>query len=99
MDRVRKRRRSKRDGLHRRAESRPAAPHDPLEDVFEAGGQLFLAVGYTPGGAPFGPRVEIVNGELVFPDEPPVDIDPTVEPEDEGPPAWDSPSAQRESPF
>ena len=39
------------------------------------------------------------TGELVFPDEPPVDIDPTVEPEDEGPPAWDSPSAHRESAF
>jgi hypothetical protein len=43
--------------------------------VFESGGELFLAVGYTPGGAPFGPRVEIVDGELIFPDELPVDVD------------------------
>lgn len=39
------------------------------EDVFESGGELFLAVGYTPGGAPFGPRAEIIDGELVFPEE------------------------------
>ena len=39
-------------------------PRDPLEDVFESGGELFLAIGYTPGGAPFGPRVEIADGEL-----------------------------------
>jgi hypothetical protein len=58
-------------------------PRDPLEDVFESGGELFVAVGCTPGGAPFGPRVEIVDGELVFPDEPPLDVDSTVVPEDE----------------
>ncbi|MGO9902835.1 MAG: hypothetical protein ACLP0J_24800 [Solirubrobacteraceae bacterium] len=53
-----------------------------LEDVFESGGELFLAIDYTPGGAPFGPRVEIVDGELVFPDEPALDVDLTVGPED-----------------
>jgi hypothetical protein len=51
---------------------------------------LFLAVGYTPGGAPFGPRVEIVDGELVFPDELPVDVDSMLGPEDEDCSHWDS---------
>ena len=75
-------------------------PRDPLEDVFESGGELlFLAIGYTPGGAPFGPRVEIVDGELAFPDESPVDIDSEVGPEDEDSPHRDSPSPDRESPF
>jgi hypothetical protein len=37
----------------------------------------------TSGGAPFGPRVEIVDGELVFPDEPPPDVDSKLGPEDE----------------
>jgi hypothetical protein len=55
-------------------------PSDPLEDVYESGGELFLAVGYTSGGAPFGPRVEIVDGELVFPDEPPLDFNWKVGP-------------------
>jgi hypothetical protein len=57
-------------------------PYDPLEDVFESGGQLFLAVGYTPGGAPFGPRVEIIDGELTFPEDP-LDVDPMLGPDDE----------------
>jgi hypothetical protein len=48
---------------------------DPLEDVVEYAGQLIFAVGFTPGGAPFGPRVEIVDGELRFPDEEPLDLD------------------------
>ena len=65
-------------------------PRDPLEDVFESGGELFLAIGYTPGGAPFGPHVKIVDGELAFPDEPPVDIDSEVRPADE-----DSPDGTR----
>jgi hypothetical protein len=59
-------------------------PCDPLQDVFESGGELFLAVGYTPGGAPFGPRVEIVDGELVFPDEPSLGFDSQVGPQDKG---------------
>ena len=50
-------------------------PRDPFEDVFESGGELFLAIGNTPGGAPFGPRVEIVDGELTFPDELAIDLD------------------------
>ena len=74
-------------------------PYDPVDDVVEVGGELFLAVGYTPGGAPFGPRVEIVDGELVFPDELALDDDPTAEPEDEGCPAWDLPLLHRDSPF
>jgi hypothetical protein len=75
VSRARKRRRSDRDGSRLRAASGLPEPRDPLEDVFESGGELFLAVGYTPGGAPFGPRVQIVDGELVFPDEPPFDVD------------------------
>ena len=51
--------------------------------MLESGGELYLAVGYTPGGAPFGPRVEIIDGELTFPDEPLLDVDPIVEPENE----------------
>ena len=74
-------------------------PHDPLEDVFESGGELFLAIGSTPGGAPFGPGVEIVDGELVFPDEPPLDVDSEVGPEDEDSPHWDPPPPDRDSPF
>ena len=74
-------------------------PHDPLEDVFESGGELFLAIGSTPGGAPFGPRVEIVDGELVFPDEPPLDVDSEVGPEDEDSPHWDPPPPHRDNPF
>jgi hypothetical protein len=74
-------------------------PSDPLEDVYESGGELFLAVGYTSGGAPFGPRVKIVDGELVFPDEPPLDFDWEVGPEDENSPRWDPPPPDRDSPF
>ena len=74
-------------------------PGDPLEELFESGGDLFLAVGYTPGGAPFGPRVEIVGAELVFPDEPPVDADSMVRPGDEDPPHWDPLPPGRDSPF
>jgi hypothetical protein len=63
-------------------------PRDPLEDVFESGGELFFAVGYTPGGAPFGPRVEIVGGELVFTDEPRFDVDSEAVLNDEDSPHW-----------
>jgi hypothetical protein len=75
------------------------APGDPLEDLFESGGELFLAVGYTPGGAPFGPRVEIVGGKLVFPDEPPVDVDSMAGPEDEDAPDRDLVPPRGDSPF
>lgn len=95
---ARKRRRSGSGGSQRRVSRGLPEPRDPLEDIFESGGELFLAVGYTPGGAPFGPRVEIVDGELVFPDEPPVDTDPIVEPEDEAAPRW-GPPPHRDSPF
>jgi hypothetical protein len=72
---------------------------DPLDDLFESGGELFLAVGYTPGGAPFGPRVEIVDGELMFPDEPPLDFDSVIGPED-GNSRWsDPPPPRRDNPF
>jgi hypothetical protein len=74
-------------------------PRDPLDDLFESGGELFLAVGYTPGGAPFGPRVEIVDGELVFPDEPPVDIAPVLGPETDDPPRWDPLPPRQDNPF
>jgi hypothetical protein len=67
--------------------------------VFESGGDLFLAVGCTPGGAPFGPRLEIVDGELVFPDESPVDIDAVEEREDDGPEIWDRRPLDEDSPF
>src|SRR5437763_1987164 len=62
VSRARKRRRSSRGGSRRRAAPGLPEPRDPLGDLFESGGDLFLAVGYTPGGAPFGPRVEIVGG-------------------------------------
>lgn len=66
----------------RRRKSRPrhyggaanAERIDPLEDVFEYGGELIFAVGFTPGGAPYGPRVEIADGELRFPDDEPQDL-------------------------
>jgi hypothetical protein len=48
---------------------------DPLRDVVAYGDELIFAVGTTPGGAPFGPRVEIVDGELRFPDDEPYDPD------------------------
>ena len=83
----------------RRAAERLPAPHDPLEDVFESGGELFLAVGHTPGGAPFGPRVEIVDSELVFPDESPLDVDLQVAPGCEDPRHWDSSPLDRDCPF
>ena len=99
VSRARKRRRSSRGGSHGRAtRGLPELP-DPLEDVFESGGELFLAVGYTPGGAPFGPRVEVADGELVFPDEPRLDVDSDVGPEDEDSPHWDPPPLHRDSPF
>jgi hypothetical protein len=99
MARARKRRTSKRRSSPRRVGPGTPEPRDPLEDVFESGGDLFLAVGYTPGGAPFGPRVEIVNGELVFPEESPVDVDAILELEREGPATWDSPSSDHDTPF
>jgi hypothetical protein len=58
-------------------------PRDPFEDVFESGGELFLAIGYTPSGAPFGPRVEIIDGELTFPDELEIDLDALVSVDDD----------------
>jgi hypothetical protein len=99
MGRASKRRRSKREGPPRRNGQGVADPGDPLEDVFESGGELFLAVGYTPGGAPFGPRVEIVDGELVFRDELPVDVDAVVELGGEGSSSWNPPPSERDSPF
>jgi hypothetical protein len=51
---------------------------DPLEDVFDYGGELIFAVGFTPGGAPYGPRVEIVDGELRFPDDEPLDLNTEI---------------------
>jgi hypothetical protein len=70
----------------RRRKSRPrrrggaanAERIDPLEDVFEYGGELIFAVGFTPGGAPYGPRVEIVDGELRFPDDEPLDLNTEI---------------------
>lgn len=70
----------------RRMKSRPrrrggvagAGRIDPLEDVFEHGGELIFAVGFTPGGAPYGPRVEIVDGELRFPDDDPLDLNTEI---------------------
>jgi hypothetical protein len=70
----------------RRRNSRPrrrdraanAARTDQLEDVFEYGGELIFAVGFTPGGAPYGPRVEIVDGELHFPDDEPLHLDAEI---------------------
>lgn len=67
----------------RRRKSRPrrrdrvanAEGINPLEDLFEYGGELIFAVGFTPGGAPYGPRVEIVDGELRFPDDEPLDLE------------------------
>lgn len=73
MGRAGKRRRSTRRGSGRLPGPGSAEPRDPFAEVFESGGELFLAVGYTPGGAPFGPRVEIVEGEPSFPDESQVD--------------------------
>jgi hypothetical protein len=97
VSRARRRRRADRGGS--RAAGGLPEPRNPLEDVFESGGELFLAVGYTPGGAPFGPRVEIVDGELVFPDEPALDVDSTIGTEDADSPHWDPPPPIRDSPF
>jgi hypothetical protein len=36
--------------------------------VVECGGELWFPVDYTPGGFPIGIRVEVVDGELCFPD-------------------------------
>ena len=99
MGRAGKRRRGKRGGPLRRPRPGIAEPRDPLDDVFESGGELFLAVGYTPGGAPFGPRVEIVDGELVFPEELPMDADAVVERECDGPATWDRLPPDPDSPF
>jgi len=71
------RRRQSRPG--RRGGAANAEPIDPLEDVFECGGELIFAVGFTPGGAPYGPRVEIVDGELRFPgDDEPLDLNSEI---------------------
>jgi hypothetical protein len=99
VSRVRTRPRSTRGGFRLRAAPGLSDPRDPLEDVFESGGELFLAVGYTPGGAPFGPRVEIVDGELVFPDEPPVDVDSMAGPDEESSAQWDPQPPRPDSPF
>jgi hypothetical protein len=74
-------------------------PRDVLDDVFESGGELFLAVGYTSGGAPYGPRVEIVDGELVFPDEPQIDAEAVREWDDESPHVGDRRPPGKDSPF
>lgn len=70
-------RRNKQRGPKSRRSDRSADAYrpDPLEDVFAYGGELIYAVGFTPGGLPFGPRVEIVDGELRFPDEEPTDLE------------------------
>jgi hypothetical protein len=99
VSRARKRRGSGRDGPRGRAAEGLPEPRDPLDGVFESGGELFLAIGSTPGGAPFGPRVEIVDGELVFPDAPPLDVDSIVGPEDEDSRHWNPPPSHRDSPF
>ena len=99
VSRASKRRRSGRGGSRGRAAPGLREPSDPLEDVYESSGELFLAVGYTSGGAPFGPRVEIVDGELVFPDEPPLDFDSKVGPADEDSPHRDPSPPHRDSPF
>jgi hypothetical protein len=99
VSRARRRRRSDRGGSRGRAARGLPEPRDPLEDVFESGGELFLAIGYTPGGAPFGPRVEIVDGELVFPDEPALEVDSIVGTEDEDSPHSDPPPPIPGSPF
>ncbi len=70
----------------RRSKSRPrrrggaanAERIDPLDDVFEYGGELIFAVGFTPGGTPYGPRVEIVDGELRFPDDESLDLNTEI---------------------
>jgi hypothetical protein len=49
----------------------PTAAGDPFFDVVEWGLDLIMVTGFTPGGAPFGPRVAIVDGEITFIDEPP----------------------------
>ena len=73
-------------------------PRGPFENVLESGGELFLAIGYTPGGAPFGPRVELVDGELTFPDELEIDLDAVTSVDDDdvvshrpSPPEHDTP--------
>jgi hypothetical protein len=98
MGRTGKRRRSRRSESRRRVERQISEPRDLLEDVFESGGDLFLAVGYTPGGFPFGPRVEIGDGQLVFPDELP-GIDPLAELEGEDSRGEGPPLAYPDVPF
>lgn len=36
--------------------------------LVECGGELYLPVDFTSGGFPIGMRVEVVEGELRFPD-------------------------------
>jgi hypothetical protein len=74
MARRAKQRRTK--SRRRRRDGAASGEHiDPLEDVSEYGGELIFAVGFTPGGAPFGPRVEIVDGELRFRDDERLHVD------------------------
>lgn len=73
-----RRRKQPRTKSRRRGPDRiPPDQADTLPDLVEYGGELMFAVGFTSGGAPFGPRVEIIDGELRFPDEP-VDSDAGV---------------------
>jgi hypothetical protein len=68
MARRAKRRRRRGDRQRRRGPVDDARL-DVFADVVECGGQLYLAQGFTPAGFPFGPRVEIVDGELRFLDD------------------------------
>lgn len=71
-----RRKKQSRAKSHRRRPDRvPAEQPDLLTDVVEYGGDLIFAVGFTSCGVPYGPRVEIVDGELRFPEEP---VDPDV---------------------
>jgi hypothetical protein len=68
MSRSRKTRSVRRRAAHRKRTAAPAAI-DPLEGlVVECGGELWFPVDFTPGGFPIGMRVEVVDGELRFPD-------------------------------
>ncbi len=69
-----RRKKQRRPSYRHRDGSAVADCPDPLQDVVEYGGELIWVVGCTPGGAPFGPRVEIVDGELRFPDPEPIDL-------------------------
>lgn len=61
--------RKRRGGTGPRGPSGNPEEIDPLDSVVECGGELYYAVDFTPAGFPIGPRVEIINGELHFPDD------------------------------